>query len=78
MDMSIEVLKGEKMFKGFMRKNFKRQIKQIGIKKVIKQKVDKFYVKCKVYGNPFNSWIDKKILPEAYIHSKKKSWSKFV
>ena len=28
MDMSIEVLKEEKIFKGFMRKNFKRQIKQ--------------------------------------------------
>ena len=30
------------------------------IEKVIKRKVEKFYVKWKGYDNSFNSWIDKK------------------
>ena len=32
------------------------------IEKVIKRKVDKLYIKWKVYDNSFNSWIDKKDL----------------
>ena len=32
------------------------------IKKVVKRKGDKLYVKWKGYDNPFNSWIDKKDL----------------
>ena len=34
--------------------------KEFRIKKVIKIKGDKLYVKWKGYNNPFNSWIDKK------------------
>ena len=34
--------------------------KEFRIKKVIKGKVDKLYIKWKGYDNPFNSWIDKK------------------
>ena len=30
------------------------------IEKIIRKKVDKLYVKWKVYDNSFNSWIDKK------------------
>ena len=30
------------------------------VEKVIKRKGDKLYVKWKGYGNPFNSWIDRK------------------
>ena len=30
------------------------------IKKVIRRKVDKLYVKWKSYASSFNSWIDKK------------------
>ena len=32
------------------------------IEKVLKRKGDNLYVKRKGYGNPFNSWIDKKDL----------------
>ena len=32
------------------------------IKKVIKKKGDKLYVKWKGYGNFYNSWIDKKYI----------------
>ena len=34
--------------------------KELRIKKVIKKKRDKLYVKWKGYVNSFNSWIDKK------------------
>ena len=45
----------------FMRKNYKRLIrKSLGLKKVIKRKEKKLYVKWKGYNNSFNSWIDKK------------------
>ena len=43
-----------------MKKNCKKQIKKIRIKKVLKRKGDKLYVKWKGYVNSFNSWIDKK------------------
>ena len=36
--------------------------KEFRIEKVIKKKVDKFFVKWKGYDNSFNSWIDKKDL----------------
>ena len=36
--------------------------KEFGIKKVLKKKCDKLYVKWKGYENSFNSWIDKKDL----------------
>ena len=44
-----------------MRKNCRRQIQEkFRIKKVIKRKGDKLYVKWTGYYNSFNSWIDKK------------------
>ena len=43
-----------------MKKNCKTQIKKIRIKKLIKKKDDKLYVKWKGYDNSFNSWINKK------------------
>ena len=38
----------EKLLEGFMKKNYKRQIKR------------NLDIKRKVYDNSFNSWIDKK------------------
>ena len=49
-----------------MKKNCKKLIKKkkkkkkIRIKKVIKKKGDKLYVKWKGYDSSFNNWIDKK------------------
>ena len=45
-----------------MKKNCKKLISEFRIKKVIKRKGDKLYVKWKPYDNLFNSWIDKKDL----------------
>ena len=46
-----------------MKKNCKRLIKKnLELKKVIKRKGNKLYVKWKGYNNFFNSWIDKKDL----------------
>ena len=50
----------ETLLERIMKKNCKRQIKQKTVEKVIKIKVDKLYVKWKVYDNLFNSWINKK------------------
>ena len=47
----------------FMKKNYKKLVKKkIRMKKVIKRKSDKLYVKWQGYDNRFNSWIDKKDL----------------
>ena len=43
-----------------MKKNWKKQIKEFRIEKVIKRKGDKLYVKWKGYNNLFNGWIDGK------------------
>ena len=43
----------EKELQGTMQNKFR-------MKKVIKKKGDKLYVKWKGYNNSFNSWIDKK------------------
>ena len=44
-----------------MKKNCKRLAKkEFRIKKVLKRKGDKLYVKWKGYNNSFNSWINKK------------------
>ena len=44
-----------------MKKNFKKQIEQsFKVRKLIKSKGDKLYVKLKGYDNSFNSWIDQK------------------
>ena len=59
--MSLIVLKAKKLLESFMKKNCKKQIKKsLELKKVIKGKGDKLYVKWKGYDNSFNSWIDKK------------------
>ena len=51
----IRHLKGEEIVETFDEKEFR-------IKKVIKRKVHKLYVKWKGYDNSFNSWIDKKYI----------------
>ena len=46
-----------------MKKNCKRLIKKNSqLKKVLKRKGEKLYVKWKGYDKSFNSWIDKKDL----------------
>ena len=45
-----------------MKKLQKTNHKDFGIKKIIKRKWDKLYVKSKGYDNLFNSWIDKKVI----------------
>ena len=46
-----------------MKKNCKKLINNnLELKKVIKRKGDKLYVKWKGYDSSFNSWIDKKDL----------------
>ena len=43
-----------------MKMNYKLQINEFKVEKVMKRKGDKLYVKWKGYDNSFNSWIDKK------------------
>ena len=43
-----------------MKKNCKKQQKELRVEKVFKRKSDKLYVKSKGFGNSFNSWVDKK------------------
>ena len=55
------ILMKKKLLESFMKKNCKKQIKKcLELKKVIKRKSDKLYVKWKGYDNSFNSWIDEK------------------
>ena len=49
----ISILKGEA-------KKKKKNQKEFRVKKVIKRKGEKLYVKWKGYDSSFNSWIDKK------------------
>ena len=46
----------------FMKKLQKTNQEKFRIKKVLKRKGDKLYVKWKGYDSRFNSWIDKKDL----------------
>ena len=56
-------LNGEEITGSFFEKELqKTSQKEFRIKKVIRRKGDKFYVKWKGYDNRFNSWIDKKDL----------------
>ena len=51
----------KKLLKHFMKKNCKKLINNnLELKKVIKRKGDKLYVKWKGYDSSFNSWIDNK------------------
>ena len=59
----ISDLNGEEIIESFYEKELqKTNQKEFPIEKVLKKKVDKLYVKWKVYDNSFNSWIDKKVL----------------
>ena len=57
----LVVLTENKFLHCFTKNICKNQIKNnLELKKVMKRKGDKRYVKSKVYDNLFNSWIDKK------------------
>ena len=59
----INDLNGEEIIGTFYEKELQKTNKQeFTIKKVIKRKDDKLYVKWKGYDNLFNSWIDRKDL----------------
>ena len=58
---TITDLNGEKVIGKFYEKELqKTNKKEFRIKKVLKRKGDKLYVKWKGYDNSFNSWINKK------------------
>ena len=44
----------------YEKKLLKTNQKEFRIQRIIKRKVNKLYVKWKVYNNLFNSWIEKK------------------
>ena len=53
----------KKLLEHLKKKNCKRQVKKnLELKKVIRKKGNKLYVKWKRYDNSFNSWVDKKDL----------------
>ena len=57
----ISDLKGQEIVGTFYKKELqKTKQKEFRVKKVIKRKGDKLYVKWKGYDSSFNSWIDKK------------------
>ena len=58
--MLLAILMIKKLLERFTKKNCKNKSKKIMIKKVIKRKDDKLYVKWKGYDTSSNSWIDKK------------------
>ena len=59
----INDLNGEEIAGAFYEKGLqKTNQEEFRIKKVIKRKGNKIYVKWKGYDNSFNSWIDKKDL----------------
>ena len=59
----ISDLNGEPITGSFFGKELRKTSQEkFRIEKVIKRKVDKFYVKWKGYDDSFNSWINKKDL----------------
>ena len=57
----ISDLKGEEIVGMFYEKELqKMNQKEFRVKKIIKRKGHKLYVKWKCYDSSFNSWIDKK------------------
>ena len=57
----VSGLKGEENVGTFCKKELqKTKQKELTVRKVVKRKGDKLYVKGKEYMNSFNSWIDKK------------------
>ena len=63
-----------KLLKHFWKMNRRKEIKKnLELKKIIKKKGYKLYVKWKCYDNSFNSWIDKKDIvqrSEFFLESK--------
>ena len=61
----LVILKVKKLLERFTKKSGKKKIyiyqKMFTVKKVIKRKGDKLYVKWKGYDSSFNSWVDKRI-----------------
>ena len=56
----ISDFKDEKIVQKFFKKELQRTSqKEFRVKKIIKRKVDKLYIKWKGYDSCFNSWIDK-------------------
>ena len=53
----ISIMK--KFLERFLKRMENANQKEFRVKKVIKRKSDKLYVKWKGYNNLFNSWIDK-------------------
>ena len=57
---SISDLNGEEILSFYEKELQKTSQKEFRIKKALKRKGDKLYVKWKWYNNRFNSWINKK------------------
>ena len=58
--MLLVILMVKKIIRPFYERELQKTYqKEFRIKKVIKRKGDKLYVKWKGYDNSFNSWIDK-------------------
>ena len=56
----VNDLNGEKIIGTFYEKELRKtNQQQFRIEKVLKRQGDKLYVKCKVYNNSYNSWINK-------------------
>ena len=61
----LMILMEQKLLESFTKLNCKKQIKKsLELKKVIKKKGDKLYVKWKGYDSSFINWIDKKDINE--------------
>ena len=59
----INNLNGEEIAGNFYEKELQKiNQKEFRIKKLMKKKCHKLYVKWKGYNNSFNSWIDKKVI----------------
>ena len=63
-------MSGEEITGSFYEKELQKTCQEKSrIKKVVKRKGDKLYVKWKRYNNPFSSWIDKKDLIETWVNT---------
>ena len=58
--MLLVILTEKKSLERFTKKYSKKNQKEFRVKKLIKRKGDKLYVKWKGYDSSFNRWIDKK------------------
>ena len=72
----INDLNGQEIIGTFYEKELQKANQQeFRIKKVIKRKGDKLYVKWKGYDSSFNSWIDKKDLVWLYCIKNESTFS---